>query len=62
MILACNITVFYLNDQEKSSKSKQKLHFHLSGYRGNHRITPHSLGFFNDIIFLYWHKSRTFAR
>lgn len=62
MILACNITVFYLNDQEKTHKIETKLYFHLSGYMENHRITPLSLGFFNGIIFLYWHKSRTFAR
>lgn len=48
--------------KKKRTKSKQKLHFLFSIYMGNHRITPFSLGFFNDIIFLYWHKSRTFAR
>lgn len=62
MILACNITVFYLNDQEKTLQIETKIAFSSFGIQGKSSHHPFSLGFFNDIIFLYWHKSRTFAR
>lgn len=44
MILACNITVFYLNDQEKTLQIETKIAFSSFGIQGKSSHHPSFFG------------------